>query len=327
MTSTQYRVVGLGGTFDHFHKGHEQFILFAANLATHLQIGITTPKLIQRKPLAELCESYEIRSKAVVTFCKKRRISCAIIPLQNVYGPTLKNSSIEALCVTKETIPGSKRINRARIEHKLPPLPIHVCGYYLNKLGHPIHSQDIRAGSVNRRGKVYELLLKKTLLLTQSQLQFLAKPQGAVKKTLVSSIARNAFLVGDATLEFFLLHNLPYKLGIYDKKINRVSTHSPIINSIHPEIITKNRPGSISRSLTKSLKLALLGRTKHIFVQGEEDLAAVALVLLLPLGATIYYGQPGQGIVTMKVTEEKKETLASLLNPNITRLNSRSGTL
>ena len=314
MTDTKYKIVGIGGTFDHFHKGHEQFILFAARLAEHLHIGITTSKLIQEKPFADLCENYEIRSKAVAAFCKKHKISCTIIPLRDAYGPTLKKAPIEALCVTKETVPGGKRINRARAERGLPPLPIHVCSYYLNELSHPLRSQDIRAGSVNRKGGVYELLLKKTLTLTKSQRQFLARPQGTVKKTLVGSTARNAFLVGDATIEFFLSHNLPYQLGVYDKKIKRVPIHSPVIDTICPEITTKNRPGNISRSLTKSLKRALRERARHILVQGEEDLAAVALALLLPLQATIYYGQPGRGIVEMKITEKIKEIFASLLS-------------
>jgi pantetheine-phosphate adenylyltransferase len=316
MTSTQYRVVGLGGTFDHFHKGHEQFILFAASLAAHLQIGVTTQKFIQKKPLAELCESYKVRSKAVTTFCKNHKISCTIIPLENVYGPTLQDSSIEALCVTEATISGGERINRTRTERKLLPLPIHVCDYYLNELGRPLHSQDIRAGFVNRKGRVYELLLEKTVTLTKSQRQSFAKPQGKIKKTLPSNTAYKTFLVGDATLEFFLLHNLPYQLGIYDKKRGRTAFRSPIIDSIHPEIVTKNRPGSISRSLVKSLKLALREHVKHILVRGEEDLAAVALVLLLPLGATVYYGQRRRGLAEIRITEKIKEIFASLLNPN-----------
>lgn len=314
MTSTRYQILALGGTFDHFHRGHEQFILFAARLAKHLKIGVTTPKLIQRKPLAELCENYTVRSKTVAAFCKNNKIPCTIIPLQNVYGSTLQDASIEALCVTKETISGGECINRARVEHGLPPLPIHVYGYYLNELGRPLHSQDIRAGSVNRKGKVYELLLKSTVTLTQHQRQFFAKPQGVVKRSSFGSTARNTFLVGDATLQFFLLHHIPYQLGIYDKKINRAPVHSPIIDAIRPAIITKNRPGSISRSLTRSLKQALRKRIKHILVQGEEDLATVALVLLLPLGAAVYYGQAGQGIIEIKITEGIKETFASLLS-------------
>ena len=75
MPDIHYRVAGLGGTFDHFHRGHERFILFAANLADHLQIGITTRELIQQKPLAELCQEYEARAQAVDEFCTRHNIS------------------------------------------------------------------------------------------------------------------------------------------------------------------------------------------------------------------------------------------------------------
>jgi hypothetical protein len=62
--------------------------------------------------------------------------------------------------------------------------------------------------------------------------------------------------------------------------------------------------------------LALRQNLIHLFVDGEEDLAAVVLQLLLPLGATIYYGQPNEGLVRWQVTEESKEKTAILLNPH-----------
>lgn len=314
MAQTQYKAIALGGTFDHFHKGHERLILFAAQLAKRLYIGVTTPRLIQTKPFAESCESYEVRSKAIAAFCKKNRISFALIPLRDIYGPTLKKSPIEALCVTKETIPGGKCINRERAKRGLPALPLRVCEYYHNKLGFPLHSQDIRAGSVNRQGKAYGLLLKKTQTLTKAQRQFFAKPQGVIKKTLSRATKHNACVVGDATLEFFRSHNLPYQLGIYDKKIRQSAVHSPITNRIRPAITARNKHGNISRSLAQAIKQALEQKKKHIFVYGEEDLATVALVLLLPLGAVVYYGQPDRGIVKITITEKIKEAFASVLS-------------
>lgn len=313
MSSTRYHVLGLGGTFDHFHKGHEQFILFAARLARHLQIGITTLELTHHKPLSELCESYETRVKAVTEFCQKHELSFEIIPLYDVYGPTLEDSSIEALCVTEETLPGAKRINRARAGRRLSMLPIHVCAYYPNELGRPLHSLDIRLGSVNRNGRVYELLFKKTLTLKKSSRQFFAKPQGVLRNAHPYNLTGNIFVVGDVTLEYFIQHRLPYQLGIYDKKRNRVAVHSSAIDTLRPDITTKNKPGTLSPQLVKALKLALQEHAKHLFVKGEEDLAVVALVLLLPLQAKIYYGQPNSGVVELTVTEETKDAMYQVL--------------
>ena len=115
-SSVSFRVAGLGGTFDHFHKGHERFILFAASLADHLQIGVTRQNLIERKPLAYLCQEYDVRSRAVAEFCEKHKISYDIVPLQDAYGPTTEGSLIDVLCVTKETVLGAEQINKERKE-------------------------------------------------------------------------------------------------------------------------------------------------------------------------------------------------------------------
>ncbi len=314
MPDARYRVVGLGGTFDHFHKGHERFILFAANLAQRLQIGITTQKLVQQKPLPELCQEYEIRAKAVAEFCTKHNVSFEIIPLYDVYGPTLEGSSLEALCVTTETLPGGELINRTRKERGLPELPIHVCDYYIDELGRPLHSLGIRVGMVSREGRVYERILKNTVVLNQEQREFFAKPQGRLIQQIEGSSQEGVLVVGDATLEYFIEHRLAYQLGVYDKKRNRIPADSGVINALKPDIVAQNAPGVISSELTGALKLALQKKLQHVFVEGEEDMATVALVLLLPLQSLVYYGQPNNGMVEILVTEEVKDKFYETLN-------------
>ncbi len=41
--------------------------------------------------------------------------------------------------------------------------------------------------------------------------------------------------------------------------------------------------------------------------------------MLLPLGSNIYYGQPDQGIVEMRVTEGLKHNVSKILKPNLSR--------
>ena len=68
-----------------------------------------------------------------------------------------------------------------------------------------------------------------------------------------------------------------------------------------------NPAGIITKELTAALLTALQKDIKYVFVDGEEDTATIVLVLILPLGAKIYYGQPGEGMVELAVTEEKKQ--------------------
>ena len=314
MASASFRVAGLGGTFDHFHKGHERFILFAASLADHLQIGVTRQNLIARKPLVNLCQEYDVRVRAVAEFCSKHKISHDIVPLYDVYGPTLEGSAIDVLCVTEETVPGGELINKERKERGLAELPMRVCGYFRDELGTPLHSVAIRAGLVNRKGRVYGRILQSTLTLSPKQREFFGKPQGMLVSEVTPKSQEGVFAVGDVTLEYFITHSLPYQLGVYDKKRHRVVVSSTVIDALQPDIEVENAPGSISLKLVETLQSAFQSKAKHIFVQGEEDLATVALVLLLPLQSLIYYGQLNSGMVEIRVTEEIKEKFYEALN-------------
>jgi uncharacterized protein (UPF0218 family) len=46
-----------------------------------------------------------------------------------------------------------------------------------------------------------------------------------------------------------------------------------------------------------------------VLIRGEEDLVTAVLLLLLPLQSLIYYGQPGEGMVEVVVSEELKEKI------------------
>ncbi|MDP2641200.1 MAG: DUF359 domain-containing protein [Candidatus Yanofskybacteria bacterium] len=318
MTETRYKAIGIGGTFDHFHKGHEKFILFAAYLASHLHIGVTEPALTLQKPFAAACEEYGTRARQVSEFCEKRGIPHTIIPLPDIYGPTLEDTSIEALCVTEDTLPGGHLINKARAERGLPILPIHVCGYELNEAGNPLHSADIRAGFVNRQGRLYERILEQEITLTEEQRKFFAAPQGAilslVKDASSATLREPAYVVGDTTLEYFIEHKLPYHLGVYDKKRNRKPAQSSILDTLQPDMVIQNTPGTLAPESARAFHAALHRNTKHIFVEGEEDTATIILALLLPLGTTLYYGQPNLGMVALRVTESVKESFSRALS-------------
>jgi len=121
-------------------------------------------------------------------------------------------------------------------------------------------------------------------------------------------------VVGDSTLEQFVLHNWKYNLGIFDGKRERVVVNSEILNKLKIDQRVSSAPGEISEELSTILKKWVeIDDFKHIFVEGEEDLAAVALILLLPLGSHIYYGQPNQGIIEMIVTESLKHNVSEVL--------------
>lgn len=301
----QYKKAGLGGTFDHFHIGHQEFLRQAAQVAEHLVIGITDPKLITTKLHNAAIEKYEVREKSVTSFCQAQGWSFETVRLKDVYGPTLTDNEINVIFVSETTVNGAKEINKKRNELNLTTLPV-VKGLLLrDKADEVISSERIRAGAINRAGKIYKSVLKEELHLTEVQRLFFSKPQGEVITE--PSDAMYVCLVGDSTVETFLQNSWSFNVAVFDFKMMRKEYRSPLIDKKKIDIVAVNQAGNISLHLVKALELAIKKKYSYLFVDGEEDLAAVAAMLLLPLGSVIYYGQPNLGIIRMDVTETRKD--------------------
>lgn len=308
----KYKKIALGGTFDHFHKGHQYFLLAAGELADSLLIGVTTEKLQSKKNFPELIESYDHRAGAVKAFTKNLFLNTEIVPLNNQYGPTLEGSTVEAILVTSDTEHGAHAINSKRKEIGLPELPIHITALEKDTLGGVISSARIRAGEINRMGEVYASIFDHDVTISPPQRQHFTHPQGELVQH--PSAATRIYVVGDYSLSTFRKNSWQYDLGIIDHKIQRKAYDPPIISPEEIDVTVNNPAGMITTQLIEALQLTMKTGYKHLVVEGEEDLAAVALALLSPLNSHIYYGQPNQGMVEIVVTESLKEQVKQVLS-------------
>lgn len=318
----RYRTIGLGGTFDHFHKGHETFLQFAASLADVVLVGVTHTRLTQHKPYADLIEDYQTRVRSIKRFCHSHHITCEIVELTDAVGPTLEGSHVQALCVTPETEPGAVKINELRRNLGLRELPVYIADYFLNEAGKPLHADQIRSGECSRSGIVYGSLFQQDMTLLPPQRDFFQQAQGPlVDEPRVEDFTQTVAVVGDYCLENFITHSWHYDLGIFDLLQQRAAVTSDVLSQLPQTATANNPPGIISLQLIKALKNILQTKQRHLHIKGEEDLAAVALVLLLPLNSQVYYGQPHEGMVCMTVTEKLKEQFYSVLSqkPNLSQ--------
>lgn len=313
----KHSILALGGTFDHFHSGHQAFITYAAEHGEHLIIGITDENMTQSKLWPQTLESVAVRRQAVENFCADHQIDAELPILHDVFGPTLV-PTVTGLCVTEETRNGADRINQERQRLGLSTLPIIICPLVADAHGQLIHSDRIRAGEIDRTGFSYHHLLGQRLVLTDVHRQFFSQPQGSLidLSQVPTPSSTLTIVVGDTSLETFLAASWPYDIGVFDFYRQRQQNLSPILARL-PAIETVINPaGELSLALNQ--KLIQLTRQKqatpqHLQVEGEEDLAAVAAVLAAPLESKIYYGQPNQGIVCITVTEKVKHVVAHQL--------------
>jgi len=336
MNRKKYSVVGLGGTFDHFHLGHQAFINFASRLGDQLIIGITADHLTSQKFFASSIEPLKVRVGSVKHFCHHQQIKAEIEIIHDVYGSTLSEQSpIQALVVTAETLSGAEKINQARQQLHLPTFPIISCALVKDDAGKDLHSERIRGGEVSRDGQSYLQIFQQPIVLTDQQKGQLRQPQGQIVDQPTVELNRTLIiLVGDSTIEKFLDNNWQFDIGIFDKYIQRQPA-TGITQSLTPNVTVTNPAGTIQPELAQAISVAiqpprhtelvsassnhtspplLENQPYYVYVDGEEDLAAIPTVLLEPLNSLVYYGQPNEGLVEIKITELTKQSIVKILS-------------
>ena len=100
-------------------------------------------------------------------------------------------------------------------------------------------------------------------------------------------------------------------VALIDGKTEREAVDAAIESALAAaegrRIQVANPAASLSTELLAALAEALLDAEPVIVeVTGEEDLAALPAILAAPDGASVVYGQPGEGMVRVAVTPESR---------------------
>lgn len=131
-------------------------------------------------------------------------------------------------------------------------------------------------------------------------------PANRIKKELKNE---KVIIVGDVTLKNALVVGITPSLAIVDMKTKRRGE----IRLKENEAVVKNPPGMITEELWDEIHKKMDIDGAKILVDGEEDLAVLPCVLEADWNTIILYGQPDEGIVLVRVTEEKKMEASILL--------------
>jgi len=338
----KFKTAVVGGTFDHFHKGHRKFLEHGLSISQKLIIGITSDEYVKNlkaqisniKNTYQSSKSFEVfstRKKSVEEFIKKNTSGkYKIVKIDDIFGTTLSDVFIEVIIVSKETLRNAKIINIKRKERKLPPLEIIIQDPVLAKDGKPISSSRIRKGEIDREGKLYidPEWLSKILYLPQGLRKKLKIPWGKIIKIENLDYMNNLLVsVGDETTRAFNRMSIGLCLSVIDFKVARKIKFKDLkeLGFLGSEKVykIKNPAGSVSGKLFK-LATDLFENIDYkdhriIQIDGEEDLSVLPLILTSPLGTNIFYGQPGKGIVRIIADEQIKAKIRSMLNQFITR--------
>lgn len=325
----KYNHAILGGTFDHFHLGHEQLIKNALEQSDRLTIGIVEKPFSTDKTYFSVLENYSARLKSLNTFLLKIDAidRASIITIRDIYGTTLSDDTIQAIFVTDSTRSSAEKINSEREKINLPSLAIEVIPYFTGDDGEIVSSGRIRGGLIDRNGLSYLKFFsrKDTYHLPDKLRTTLQQPIGKAITNL--SLLRDLIPSGSPVISVGDIVSLDLKkIGFYttvniiDYKTRRQELDIAEIKKYFPttNIELINPAGTINPKIADILLTSLTeyDRSKEsrvIKVSGEEDLLALPAILLSPLNSYVIYGQYKVGMIVVEVTEAIKSQIKTYL--------------
>ena len=117
---------------------------------------------------------------------------------------------------------------------------------------------------------------------------------------------RHVYSVGDVVTHNLLRNGISPEVAIIDGYTQRAPCNrTPIL--IAPRLVVENPAGMITAALIEAIRYAVAHPPVLIYVEGEEDLAVIPLVMEAPLDSAVLYGQPGEGVVVRIVDEAAKQ--------------------
>jgi len=313
----KFQLCVAGGTFDHLHVGHKAFITNALSYTQKLLLGVTSDGFVWEKVAKEEIQPYKTRRSTLEKLIKEKgwQDRIEIAPIHSNSIPKIwEDLPIEAIIASENTLPGAESIRSIRKKYA-KPLPIIVLPLLTTSDGKLLSSTRIRTGEISQNIPAGHILY-----ITQDLRQKLSLPFGTLVGDLASWLKNNPIdpekvaTVGDAISDTFNLLGISRKLSVVDLHIARKEAFHSLRdhNFIGNEIvyIVDNPAGTITPALASTLEHVFRANSKdHIIVQirGEEDLSVLPLILCAPIGFTIFYGQPGNGIVVTHVNQDNKK--------------------
>ena len=320
----KYKLVACGGTFDLLHAGHKAFLQEVLSHSDKVLLGITSDSYIKSFKDGNNIESFEFRKNAVQNFLSSigamDRIEVSVI--DNFYGPLLTGDfNAQAIAVTPQTAEMAEEINQKRKQNNLQELKIINISLGLAEDGNPISATRIRRGEINRNGRLYlnPRWKNKVLILPENLRSSLQSPWAQILDKVPEKIdGSKTIAIGDITVQKFNQKNVGQFLSIVDFFVQRkLKFHElselGLVNQNLQKV--KNQHGTITSDLFSMVQEAFHNENRNIIlVDGEEDLAFLPVMLIAPLGFSIFYGQPNQGLVRVDVTEETKEEAYQIIS-------------
>jgi len=148
----------------------------------------------------------------------------------------------------------------------------------------------------------------------------LKEPLGPIftdAEILLESTERPLVAVGDVVTYHLESAGVTPDVALVDGITKRDTVAPEIKDAVSEDarhVSVENPAGVLTDDLLTALAESIDANEPTVLVvEGEEDLAALPAVLAVPIGASVVYGQPDEGMVLTNVTPNRQREVADLL--------------
>lgn len=134
-------------------------------------------------------------------------------------------------------------------------------------------------------------------------------------EALLVEVSGPLIAVGDVVTYHLQQAGRPPDVAVIDARTKR----SPVADDVQsalgdPDVTVPNPAATLTEELILAIRDAIDDESPRcIMVDGEEDLATLPAIIAAPIGASVVYGQPNEGMVHVRVTPERQATIRSII--------------
>ena len=143
--------VGIGGTFNIIHVGHELLFETAFSIGDHVQVGLTSDDFARGSRQVPV-RAFEERREALGRFLERYGKPYDIVEISDPMGTARTSSDLDAIVVSPETRDEAMRINLVRQENGLDALKIFSIRHVKAEDTRVVSASRIAKGEIDRDG-------------------------------------------------------------------------------------------------------------------------------------------------------------------------------
>ncbi|MFP8951507.1 GTP-dependent dephospho-CoA kinase family protein [Natrialbaceae archaeon A-arb3/5] len=160
---------------------------------------------------------------------------------------------------------------------------------------------------------------EQVLILPDRLRDELKEPMGPIEtdaERLLEAVDGPLIAVGDVVTHHFVQAGRPPDAAFVDGRTKRQAVDDEVRDAVTDAatIEARNPPAELTADVLQALSTAITAdEPTTVFVEGEEDLLVLPALLVAPVGASVVYGQPDEGMVHVEVTDADRAVARDLL--------------